>query len=249
MNYSKIYKQLIDCKKSRGVYKKDLEFYTEKHHIVPKSLGGSDGPYNLVLLTPREHYVAHLLLRKIYPDSIEMKYALILMSDWGKVKTSKSFELLRTEISELMVGDKNHFYGKTHTAENREKMGAARRGKKMSRESIERTRKANQGAKRSPQALINMSKAALAKKLRPWETSANKFKPEREQFWALSDFYYNLWKDNGEFGPRRFAKLYNEFYCDDFHHAKFNNLIALFRKGWIPSADSEWLSFKEEYGG
>jgi hypothetical protein len=34
----------------------------EQHHIVPRSNGGPDTPGNMVLLTVREHYLAHLLL-------------------------------------------------------------------------------------------------------------------------------------------------------------------------------------------
>jgi len=30
----------------------------EKHHILPKSMGGSDAPENLVKLTPREHWTS-----------------------------------------------------------------------------------------------------------------------------------------------------------------------------------------------
>lgn len=40
----------------------------ERHHIIPKSEGGSDDPDNLVNLTAREHYIAHLLLARIYDD-------------------------------------------------------------------------------------------------------------------------------------------------------------------------------------
>ena len=41
------------------------EGYVEKHHIIPKSLGGSDIKTNLVSLTAREHFVAHWLLTKM----------------------------------------------------------------------------------------------------------------------------------------------------------------------------------------
>lgn len=34
----------------------------ERHHIVPRSLGGPDSEDNIVLLTIREHRLAHLLL-------------------------------------------------------------------------------------------------------------------------------------------------------------------------------------------
>lgn len=44
-----------------------LEGYVEKHHILPKCIGGSNDKTNIVSLTPEEHYVAHQLLVKIYP--------------------------------------------------------------------------------------------------------------------------------------------------------------------------------------
>jgi hypothetical protein len=56
--YYKWYKELTT--------QKDRDFvpYTEKHHIIPKCMGGSDKQNNLVILTAREHYIAHLLLTK-----------------------------------------------------------------------------------------------------------------------------------------------------------------------------------------
>jgi 5-methylcytosine-specific restriction endonuclease McrA len=39
--------------------------YTETHHIIPKSLGGSNRKNNLVKLTSREHFICHLLLTKM----------------------------------------------------------------------------------------------------------------------------------------------------------------------------------------
>ena len=56
--YYKWYKELTS-KQDRS-----LECYTEKHHIIPKSMGGLDTKENLVVLTAREHYIAHLLLTK-----------------------------------------------------------------------------------------------------------------------------------------------------------------------------------------
>lgn len=60
MNYNKIYDALITRGKNRV-----LEGYKEKHHIVPRCLGGTDDKENLVDLTGREHFIAHLLLVKI----------------------------------------------------------------------------------------------------------------------------------------------------------------------------------------
>ena len=39
--------------------------YTEKHHIIPKSCGGSNSKENLAKLTPKEHFICHLLLTKM----------------------------------------------------------------------------------------------------------------------------------------------------------------------------------------
>jgi hypothetical protein len=59
MNYSAHYQKLI----LRAIEReRDPTQYFERHHIVPRSQGGLDDPLNIVLLTVREHYVAHLLL-------------------------------------------------------------------------------------------------------------------------------------------------------------------------------------------
>lgn len=64
MDYKKTYDSLIESRRGRG----STSGSTHLHHIVPKSEGGDDEPENLVRLTPREHYIAHLLLAKIYND-------------------------------------------------------------------------------------------------------------------------------------------------------------------------------------
>lgn len=61
MKYHRWYDQLIDRARSREI----PSCYTEVHHIVPRSLGGSDAPENLVRLTYREHFIAHWLLTKL----------------------------------------------------------------------------------------------------------------------------------------------------------------------------------------
>lgn len=53
--------------------------YTEKHHIVPRCMGGSNEKTNLVRLTARAHFVVHRLLCKIYPSNGKLLYAFQLM--------------------------------------------------------------------------------------------------------------------------------------------------------------------------
>lgn len=59
MDYKKHYQSLI---KKHGNKKKKPEFYVERHHIIPKCIGGSDKENNLVYLTPKAYFTAHFLL-------------------------------------------------------------------------------------------------------------------------------------------------------------------------------------------
>jgi hypothetical protein len=77
MNYKKQYESLVKTRKERIL--KEGEYY-ERHHILPKCLGGSNDKENLVVLTAREHYIAHWLLCKIYPESWKIKSALFQMA-------------------------------------------------------------------------------------------------------------------------------------------------------------------------
>jgi hypothetical protein len=68
MNYSQNYYSYINYVKTLNRTKRDGVYY-EKHHIIPRCCGGSNDPSNLVLLTGREHFLAHYLLIKIYKDT------------------------------------------------------------------------------------------------------------------------------------------------------------------------------------
>jgi hypothetical protein len=119
MDYQKHYNLLIERAKSRL-----LEGYSERHHIVPRCMGGSDDPDNLVRLTPEEHFVAHQLLVKIYPGHHGLICAVIKMTG-GYRRSNKVYGWLRTKLSKTMsvfmkgrqVGDKNGMYGQGHKVE------------------------------------------------------------------------------------------------------------------------------------
>lgn len=67
--YSNWYFSIIKNAKNRG----KPTIYCEKHHILPKSLGGSNSQENLVWLTAREHYLCHWLLTKCYEGKEKSK--------------------------------------------------------------------------------------------------------------------------------------------------------------------------------
>ncbi len=76
MDYQRIYNALIEKAQSR----ESVEGYTEKHHIVPRSMGGSDDRSNMVILTYPEHMLSHHLLAKIHPTDKKLANAWYMMS-------------------------------------------------------------------------------------------------------------------------------------------------------------------------
>jgi hypothetical protein len=108
MNYEKIYNNIIEYRKVNIP-----NGYTEFHHIIPKSLGGTDEKINLVELTAREHFICHLLLTKIYKSGsnhYKMIRAFFMMKDCKsdnqyRYITGKSYEKLKKELS--MMTSKN----------------------------------------------------------------------------------------------------------------------------------------------
>lgn len=81
MNYEKIYFQLVESCRVRGLDKTKYEGYFELHHIVPRCMGGGDSKDNLVMFTGREHFIAHMLLWKAYPEERGLSIAAMLMSN------------------------------------------------------------------------------------------------------------------------------------------------------------------------
>ena len=62
MNYERLYVNLLV---KHGTEEKPTG-YSERHHIIPLSLGGTNAPENLVYLSARAHFIAHWLLFKIH---------------------------------------------------------------------------------------------------------------------------------------------------------------------------------------
>ncbi|UPW42414.1 hypothetical protein EBPHNEJP_00116 [Salmonella phage CF-SP2] len=76
MNYNFEYESLINAAKF-STYNFE---YTESHHIIPKCMGGTNDKSNLVNLSSKDHYIAHWLLTKMYPENSALKYALWRMT-------------------------------------------------------------------------------------------------------------------------------------------------------------------------
>lgn len=101
MDYRKTYDRLIQKRRDNPITKADC--YCETHHIVPRSEGGSDDDTNLVNLTAREHYIAHLLLARIY-DDFKMWAAVLYMRIGHKEREQSKFNSRLYEVARIRFG-------------------------------------------------------------------------------------------------------------------------------------------------
>lgn len=109
--------------------------YTESHHILPRSYGGSNDIKNIISLTGREHYIAHWILWKAYDDYCMTKAFMIMHSaNYSQIRTinSRIYEKLKIKYSEMqsisMTGNKNTFYNKKHSDASKKKMSESKVG-------------------------------------------------------------------------------------------------------------------------
>jgi hypothetical protein len=143
----------IDNKYTRWYYNivnrattRTITGYTEKHHIVPKSCGGTNSKDNLVALTAKEHFICHLLLTKMVAGHSrhKMVYAfhglkakqLDQIRHTSKLVNAKLYQKLKEELSLLK---------KSKEPWNKGKKGAQvawNKGKPMSEETKQKLREA-----------------------------------------------------------------------------------------------------------
>jgi hypothetical protein len=139
MDYKKLYNSIIKNAKDKEVNRENLKLqgeYFERHHIVPKSSGGSDNKDNLVLLEAREHFICHWLLYKIDPCSANAFSWWIMSTDSGKENHSGRKRSNSTQYSYARKAFSKHISkvnkGRVHTPEARKNMSEASKGEKNS---------------------------------------------------------------------------------------------------------------------
>jgi hypothetical protein len=174
MNYQRQYNLLIakaqDCGMACG--------YTERHHIVPRSVGGTDDSSNIVVLTAREHFIAHMLLAKMYGGSQWLSVIRMRGSQSQRYVNARLYAIARQQHAQHLSN--------------------ARQGTKMSatqKASISKSLRGNQNAKGTMHTAITKAKLSLANKGKtPWNKgktlpkhSANtleKMRIARTEHWA-----------------------------------------------------------------
>lgn len=169
--YTSWYLSIITAAKGR-----EINGYTELHHIIPQSLGGTNDKENLVYLTAREHFICHWLLVKIVVGEARSKmlYALHGMKAENKFQeryhtkiTARVYEKYRIEHavnhSTKMKGKPAPNKGIPMSEEQKQKLRIVATGKKYSVETITKRSTTVRGTKRSEETKLKMSLAAKGK--------------------------------------------------------------------------------------
>ena len=159
--------------------------YSEKHHILPKSLGGDNSKSNIVRIPGRVHFICHKLLARMMVDSKHRKNMIHALNMLAKANnkdqsrhqiSSKEYEVIRKQLSESMMGENNPMFGKpapnrniTHTDETRKKLSeinlkhfSTHPGTRLGAKVSDETREKQKGPK-TEQARQAMSVAARRK--------------------------------------------------------------------------------------
>lgn len=129
MEYQKIHDQIIERARNR-----QLEGYKERHHIIPRCMGGTDEIENLVDLTAREHFIVHWLLHRIHPSNHLISYAFHAMCNLPGSTNQRKYNPSSRVVEESKIAfSKAHSARMSNTTQSTDhinKRMKSRRGKK-----------------------------------------------------------------------------------------------------------------------
>lgn len=245
MNYKKVYDSLIERAKPRGLDKSKVEGYYEKHHILPRCLGGSDRESNLILLTGREHFIAHMLLWKAFPDNISLMRAAFMMSSRAKDTnthtkvdgriSSKTYAILREQYAKAVAiqctGEGNPFFGKRHSPETLARIRTTLEGMGKWKPVQEKVVKIKQ-----PKPI----KPPKPKFYERMATSVN----NRSSLWACADIIKDFWERSGKVGDKFLDNLLIYKLGNKFISVK--GLVEKLNTSWNPTDDLEWHNLRDD---
>lgn len=150
MNYGCVYEALIEKRRKKPLNRDAV--YCERHHFIPRCMGGGNEAWNLVYLTAKEHFVAHHLLHKINPTDQRLLAAFIAMC--APRRNGKRYLLLSARRhgklrEEYAAAKRAAFAAMTDEEKQRRiahiKEGCAKRSVEKTRLKVERWRKSYMG--------------------------------------------------------------------------------------------------------
>lgn len=185
INYNEFIQNILD---TRGRFNCGDEYH-ERHHILPKCMGGTNDKENLIDLFAREHFIAHKLLSEENPDNDDLVCAWWMMAHIDNREiTVEEYEEARAKFAEIaslrMKGENHPNYGKppwnkglpswnrgkNFSEETRKKMSEAKEGKcNGEKNPMYGKPSPNKGKQTSEKTREKMSKSAKARYKNPEE--------------------------------------------------------------------------------
>lgn len=174
--YTNWYNNIVSHARSRH----NINEYLENHHIIPKSLGGTNEETNLVKLTPKEHFICHMLLPKMTfgTNKSKMIRAAWMIATMGnkhqkRIKVnSRTYCSLKeawikvTKTKGPMSEETKNKLRKPKSEEHKRKLSETRKGKKFGYTHSEETKNkisvANKGKIGIPKTEEQKQKQSLA---------------------------------------------------------------------------------------
>lgn len=170
--YTQIYNTLIERAKSRTLFK---DLYTEKHHIIPRSLGGDNSPDNIATLTAKEHYICHLLLIRITegPNRTKMRYAAFKFASSNPYQkqrhrvTARQYQYLKEQMAIANSERTGPNLGKSMSQKTKDKISDSLKGRSTGPKTAEHRRKislSKTGLKQSQETKDKRARSLIGKK-------------------------------------------------------------------------------------
>lgn len=107
MDYQRIYNEFIADRKSKPT----PAGYVERHHIVPRALGGGDESENLIELSAEDHFFAHLLLARIHGGPMWCPVALMIggvRKGWRARRSRRDYGWAKRAMGSALRGEGAH---------------------------------------------------------------------------------------------------------------------------------------------
>lgn len=141
---------------------KKVEGFYEKHHIIPKCLGGTDEQTNIIILPTRVHFIAHALLHKAYPKELKLAQAFGMMVASNKYHKGRKYNSRLYEMSKYARS--NSMKGVPRPEWVKEKLKVPKKNKEnykktKSKEHSENISKSLTGKKKTQSHINNMVKS------------------------------------------------------------------------------------------
>ena len=150
--YTRCYYNIVNRAKARI-----MEGYSERHHIIPKSLGGNNDVNNLVKLTAREHFICHWLLTKMLPEGKDRWRMMYAFYSFTRMNINHNREKITGIKYEILKRNLSQAKSKFNLGNQYNK------GKTRSKEAIEKWKNSRKGYKQSNSAKIKQSKTMKQK--------------------------------------------------------------------------------------